>query len=81
MAVPTLGHHRAVLGGLHCQACQCWITFILPEHLKSEAVRADRQSWFLDAAKPAMGGAQHCGEEQKGRTAKAGKVLWPGCQK
>lgn len=73
------------------QGCAGWLTlpgmlvldhgFFSPEHLKSEAARADRQSWFLDAAKPAMGGARHCGEEKSGRTVKAGKVLWPGCQK
>lgn len=81
MALPTLAHHRAALGGLHCRACRCWVAgFIFPERLKSEAGRADRQSWFPDVAKLAVGGAQHCGEEERGRTAKAGRVLQPQCQ-
>lgn len=72
------------------QGCAGWLTLLgmlvlggevfSPERLKSEAAKGDRQSWFPDAAKPAMGGARHCGEEECGRMAKAGRLLRPPCQ-
>lgn len=62
---PRRGLHRVLVTGLSSLR---------------EAARAGRQSWFPDAAKPAMGGARHCGEGECSRMAKAGWVHQPPCQ-
>lgn len=71
------------------QGCAGWFALpgvpvlgvvVFSQHLKSEAARADRQSWFPDAAKPAMGGARHGREEECSEMEKAGRVLQPPCQ-
>lgn len=43
-----------------------WRGFFSPGRLKNEAVRADRQSWFLGDAKPAVGGRRRVQQSGEG---------------